>query len=260
METGGKIGTKLKAFCSNCRGDRNCDVAGYHSERGEDGGGNYQWHTGWYLLVCCGCEHVFAQSISTDSESYYYDYNSQGEQEAVHEETIRTWPAKFKRERPEWFIVNGIATDIEGVVLLDQSLSELYGALDHDLKMLAAIGVRTSFDIAAEILGIDAGLPFQQKLDNMVTRKLIKDSEREHLDVLIDAGSASAHRGWRPSVDDLDVLMDTLEGFIYDSFVVPTRKKAAAAKIARMKAKVPPRPKKAKATPKQAKQAPKSQT
>ncbi|MER8582713.1 DUF4145 domain-containing protein, partial [Mesorhizobium sp. M1423] len=160
----------------------------------------------------------------------------------------------------EWFVGNGIATDIEGVVPLDQSLSELYGALDKDLKMLAAIGVRTSFDIAAEILGIDAGLPFQKKLDDMVTKKLIKDSEREHLDVLIDAGSASAHRGWKPSVDDLDVLMDTLEGFIYDSFVVPTRKKAAAAKIAKMKAKVPPRPKNAKAAPKQAKSPAKSQT
>lgn len=245
MATENKIGTKLKAFCSNCRGHRNCDVAGHHAESGDDAEGRYEWHTDWYLLVCCGCEHIFAQSVSTDSESYYYEYDSSGEQQLIREETIKTWPAKFKRERPDWFGGNSIATDIEDVWALGLALSELYGALDHDLKMLAAIGVRTSFDVAAEILGIDPSLPFQKKLDGMVDKKLIKESEREHLDVLVDAGGASAHRGWKPSVEDLDVLMDTLESFIYDTFVLPTRKKAAAAKIAKMKAKVPPRQKKA---------------
>ncbi|MHA6644560.1 DUF4145 domain-containing protein [Mesorhizobium sp. A623] len=246
MATESKIGTKLKAYCSNCRGKRNCDVAGHHAERGGDREGNYSWHVDWYLLVCCGCEHVFAQSVSTDSESYYHYYDENGEAQTEHDETIATWPAKFKRDRPDWFQSNAIDTDTEKVSPLNDSLRELYGSLDSDLKTLAAIGVRTSFDIAAEILGIDADKTFQEKLDDMVTKKLIKDSEREHLDVLVDAGSASAHRGWKPSVEDLDILMDTLEGFIYEWFVVPTRKKVAAAKIAKMKAKVPPRPKRQK--------------
>ncbi|WP_395449049.1 DUF4145 domain-containing protein [Aminobacter sp. UC22_36] len=241
MTTETKIGSKFKAHCSNCRGDRNCDVLGYHSVRGEDGGGYYQWHTEWYLLVCRGCEHVFAQTVSTNSEDYHQYYNEAGEAETEHKETINSWPAKSKRERPEWLSSGGITIDTKGIDDLDAALLELYGALDHDLDRLAAIGIRTCFDIAAEVLGIDANRPFQKKLGEMVDKKLIKDSEREHLDVLVDAGSASAHRGWKPSTEDLNVLMDTLEGFIYDSFVVPSRKKAAAEKIAKVKRKVPPR-------------------
>ncbi|WP_085034076.1 DUF4145 domain-containing protein [Ensifer aridi] len=246
MAAESRIGTKLRAYCSSCRGDRNCEIKGHHREWGDDARNGYQWDTNWYLLVCCGCDHVFAQSVSTNSEDYYQEYDYQGEVITVHEETIRSWPAKSKRERPDWLGHNGVETNIDNVDALDSSLAELYGALDHDLNVLAAIGIRTSFDIAAEVLGVDSSKPFQKKLDEMVAKNLIRDSEREHLDILIDAGSASAHRGWKPSLSDLDTLMDTLESFIYDAFVLPARKEAAAAKIAKIKARVPPKQKKAK--------------
>jgi hypothetical protein len=107
--------------------------------------------------------------------------------------------------------------------------------------VLAAIGLRTSFDIAAELLSVDPDITFQAKLDYLLERKLIKGHDREHLDVLVNAGSASAHRGWKPTVEDLDALMDTLEAFIFDTFVAPARKKAAAERVARVKERVPRR-------------------
>jgi len=183
---------------------------------------------------------VFAQSVSTNSEDYEQYYAPDGDVITEHVETIRSWPAKSKRERPDWFSANIIETD-QTTLDLDRSLFELYGALDQDLMMLAAIGVRTSFDIAAEILGVDPDIPFRAKLEDLVERKLIKEHDREHLYVLVDAGSASVHRGWRPTVEDLDALMDTLEAFIFDTFVAPSRQKAAAEKVARVKARVPKR-------------------
>lgn len=239
MATESRIGTKLKAYCSNCGGQRNCEIKGHHAERGEDADGAYEWHTDWYLLVCCGCEHVFAQSVSTNSEEYYQEYDRNGDVITIHDEVIKSWPARAKRPRPDWFQHGTVETSLENTHALDASLSELYGALDHDLNVLAAIGVRTSFDIAAEILGVDPDKIFRKKLDEMVAKNLIRDIEREHLDILVDAGSASAHRGWKPSLDDLNTLMETLESFIYSAFVLPAKREAAAAEIAKVKAKVP---------------------
>ncbi|MBZ9604003.1 DUF4145 domain-containing protein [Phyllobacterium chamaecytisi] len=233
------VGTTIKAHCSNCSGERNCEIRGHHKVRGSD---DYaEWWTTWYLLVCCGCEHVFAQSVSGNSESYDYDCDEQGRETRTPVEAITTWPAKFKRNRPDWFVDHRTVVDIPSFGIY-RSLSELYGALDNDLNTLAAIGVRTTFDIASEQLGVASGLSFEKKLQAMVDCKLITESQSDHLGVLIDAGSASAHRGWQPSVDDLDTLMDVLEEFLHDSFVAPAKKKVADAKVAKMKAKVPPRP------------------
>nr|WP_314089413.1 DUF4145 domain-containing protein [uncultured Shinella sp.] len=236
------IGTKIKAYCSKCRGERNCDIAGHHQESGEEGDGEYMWNTNWYLLVCCGCEYVFAQSVSTNSEDYSNYYNRLGDTETEYHETVKTWPARAKRTRPEWFEHGGVESAME-TAALDASLNELYGALDHDLFVLSSIGIRTSFDIAAELLGIDPSMRFEDKVADLVAKGLIKESEKEHIDVLVDAGSASAHRGWQPRIDDLAVLMGILEDFIYNNMVLPTRKQAEAEKLAKVKAKVPKRAK-----------------
>jgi hypothetical protein len=38
-------------------------------------------------------------------------------------------------------------------------LTEMYAALNNDLRVLAAIGARTAFDRSSELLGVDASLP-----------------------------------------------------------------------------------------------------
>src|SRR5689334_16814501 len=96
-----RIGEKLRAFCSNCKGERNCEIKGHHRESGSDG--HFDWWRNWYLLVCCGCDHIFAQSVYSDSESSYpvgYDHN--GNVEYHTDLQIRRWPAAFKRDRPNW--------------------------------------------------------------------------------------------------------------------------------------------------------------
>ena len=52
-----KIGSRQKAFCASCKGERNCEIKGHHRVTGSEG--NYVWYKDWYLLVCCGCDHVF---------------------------------------------------------------------------------------------------------------------------------------------------------------------------------------------------------
>jgi Domain of unknown function (DUF4145) len=63
--------------------------------------------------------------------------------------------------------------------------------------VLAAIGLRTAFDRASELLGIDPNKTFAGKLSQLVVDGHIGSTEKASLDVLTDAGGAAAHRGWK---------------------------------------------------------------
>lgn len=58
------------------------------------------------------------------------------------------WPALVERNPPKW--VNNIEMADEA---LGNLLSEMYSALNNDLRVLAAIGARTAFDRSSELLG-----------------------------------------------------------------------------------------------------------
>ena len=232
-----KIGSIIKAHCSQCGGDRNCEVKGHCSQNEWDG--LFGWWKEWFLLTCRGCDHVFAQTVSTNSEEYYQSYDENGNDITEYIEAVETWPARSKRAIPGWFEHSIIETDLEDTGALNASLRELYGALSADLMVLSSIGIRTSFDIASELLGVDPDLGFGKKLNALVERGYIAEAEKVGIEILIDAGSASAHRGWKPRFSEVDALMTTLEDFIYKTIVFPSQKRAHAAKLAEIDAKVP---------------------
>ncbi len=226
-----------KARCSECGGERNCDILGDYDDRDSDG--DMSWSTHWHLLRCRGCEHVFVQTVSINSEDIDYFYEEDGSTGGNYCETITYWPALSTRVPPDW--LNQISVPDKDCGLLNTYLNELYGALNSDLNTLSAIGIRTSFDMAAELLGVDENKTFKQKLEALVASNHIGALHLERLETLIEAGNASAHRGWRPKAEDLDVMMDVLEHFIHDAFVAPEKKKRLDAKVAAVKGKVPAR-------------------
>lgn len=226
-----------KAECSQCGGLRNCDIRGHHKVRGVDD--YHDWAVNWYILECRGCEHVFVQTVSTSSEDYSYTQNEIGEDEIEYNEILSYWPALSKRKQPDWLLE--LYAETSTSERLDAAITELYGALDNDLYMLAAIGIRTCFDIASEQLGIDPEQSFQSKLKALVAAGHIGMVDKERLEHLVDAGSASAHRGWRPTANDLNVMMDALEHFINEAFIAPARKRRLDANVKKVKEKVPPR-------------------
>jgi hypothetical protein len=113
--------------------------------------------------------------------------------------------------------VSGFASDYPELATL---LGELYTALDNGLQTLATIGMRTVFDCASQKLGTDPNQSFTEKLKELTAGNKIGGEEREMLSVLADAGSAAAHRGWKPTEDDIDHLMDALENFLERAFVL----------------------------------------
>jgi len=245
------LGTTIKANCGRCGGERNCEIKGFHAESGSEADGRFEWHTGWYLLVCRGCEYPFAQSVSTDSESYDEYYDREGDYVRESIEIVETWPPEAKRPIPDWFKHSHVEGNLVKAVALNAALSELYRALNANLMVLSSIGIRTAFDAASETLGIEPGLSFEAKLNALVDKGKIRATEKETLNVLIDAGSAAAHRGWQPTAEQLNVQVDILEEFIFNSMVLPTQEKTKADRVAKLKQAVPPKaqPKKKMAAP-----------
>ena len=107
--------------------------------------------------------------------------------------------------------------------------------MNNELHVLSAIGIRTAFDRASELLGVDPAKNFLEKLTELVHLGKIGSSEKDTLDALTDAGNAAAHRGWSPSQKELDTMMNIIEGFLHRTFIL-----AAAAKS--LKQNVPARP------------------
>lgn len=103
------------------------------------------------------------------------------------------------------------------------------------MLFLSCSGARTILDkILLETVG-DAGT-FSQKIDKMIDKDFISDSEKEILSTLIDAGSASIHRGWKPSFNQIIDIFDSIESIFYRLFILP--------KITgKLKQNIPPRKK-----------------
>jgi Domain of unknown function (DUF4145) len=233
------IGATKKAYCRKCLGDRNCEVKGIFEQSGSDY--DFTWHKDWLILQCCGCDNAFCQTVSTDSESYSYGRDEEGNDIQFYDERIRYWPAKSKRARPGWFAEADSA--LHKNVDIWPTIEELYGALDNDLTMLATIGVRTVFDVCSSALGVDEKIMFKDKLQKLVFLGKIGVVDKENLELLVEAGNASAHRGWLPKPQELDTIIDVLEHFLEVSFIGPEKRQKLDVKAKKLKDKVPKREK-----------------
>lgn len=199
--------------CPVCASER-ADIKATHEV--EYRSNQYSSLNNYYILECRGCGGNYFKHKSSNSEDYhdYYDENT-GEHEVEYIETIQFWPPPARRHRPDWFT---------SILLEDRVLGSLfenvYTALDNNLSVLAAIGMRTVFDRASELLGVETQKHFDEKLIDLETGKHITEKEVSVLRALIDAGSAAAHRGWKPKVNQLDDMMNILESFLHRAFLL----------------------------------------
>ena len=206
----------LKGHCPNCDSERNAFVRCEHVVRSTNQDDGISASDIGMVLECCGCERVYFRRDFWLSEW----------------EDIETsyWPAPIRRQRPSW-LEEIKASERDLGVLLD----EMYAALDNSLRVLAAIAVRTVFDHASQLLGVDPATGFKTKLDRLHADGRISSDEKAILKVLVDAGSAAAHRGWRPTDDEISTMVGVVETFLHRSFVLGDG-------VRKLRASVPARP------------------
>lgn len=225
----------IRAHCPDCGSGRRAYVRGKHVVNCVDDESSTSSSDTGMILECCGCERVFFRR-----DVWFSEWDTIGENpytgEPQMESGVETtyWPATVNRKPPEW--IESIA---EADKTLGKLLAEMYTALNNDLRVLAAIGARTAFDRSSELLKVDTALTFTEKLDKLVEIGKVGRDERDTLEVLVDAGSAAAHRGWLPKPAELYTMMTIVEAFLYRAFILDDG-------IQKLKAAVPPKPKRQK--------------
>lgn len=201
-----------KEHCPECNDERNCSKFAHV---------NIPWH--WEdkyegfsvsgavlhtLHQCLGCETVFYVQESWDDQDIDQWYDADGNTRAEAVKTKVSYPKPVGR-RPEWLGALGKKDDE-----LKEVLEELYIAADANCLTLASIGIRTAIDRATELLKIDPAMSFNEKLSELKTGGWIGETEHNVLSVVTDAGSAAAHRGWRPDEASFGKLIMALEMFL----------------------------------------------
>ena len=201
----------VQANCNNCGGERNAFVQSHYSvgdyEKTPIGGGDYVqvgWDTTIEILECCGCKR-----LSVRRRRWFSEWDPQFE-----DEEISYWPPE-QRDLPEWH--SQLADDN-----LRKAMQEVYVAVGQSLLILAAIGVRTLLDRAFYLLleEKDHG-PFARKLEEMVKKGLLAESQRKIFQIIANVGNAATHQAHAPSQKTLIRILTAVETFLYQNFILP---------------------------------------
>lgn len=170
-----------------------------HDDGSEPYDGEYRiwWHIVHQMFECCGCKAVVVRRSHEFSEWDYPD--------------VRFFPPRVSRHKPDWFY--------KVPASLQSLLTEVYQSLDADTRALPLMGARALLDMVIVDKVGDVGT-FSEKLKNLETQGFISQKNREILDAALEAGSAAAHRGYAPKMDDVHAVMDIVENLLQAIYVL----------------------------------------
>jgi hypothetical protein len=197
-----ELNFKHSLYCNSCeRETTHLELANRrieHVDRDEaKGDRNYQ------VLACRQCSHVTYRTLhwvhpGLGGDSYL--------------EVKDVFPPPSFRPKPKWYP----RLDERFRLILD----EVYLALDHGMFFVASTGTRTALDVLiVDSIG-DIG-NFKEKIDDLVKRAILEPDLGELLRNVIDAGSASAHRGFKPDAEAMKTMMDITEQIFYRVCIEP---------------------------------------
>lgn len=143
------------------------------------------------------------------------------------------FPPRPIREKPKWH--NKLGPQFKNI------LQEVYLALDNSLLCVASTGIRTIIDrMMVDKVG-DIG-KFETKASELVTKGYIDSVEKDMLLNVIDAGSASAHRGFNPNKTAVFHMLDITEAILEKIYIQPKMKTSLSKKAGSVKKATPKRP------------------
>jgi Domain of unknown function (DUF4145) len=204
---------KVPSDCIYCGNGRNAQLLFVYEEVFCDEHLTLQYD--YQTLKCLGCDNVSYRTVGSNSLETDDGYDENGIGYSIPIKSIKYYPS-FSWKEPEWL---GDIVD----TTLGELMNSIYVALNADIPILAAIGIRTAWDRAIELLGVDGQLPFQGKLEALKSEGEIGVKEHDYLKELIDAGHAAAHRGWKPNRRQLATMVDMLESFLNRAFIIPAK-------------------------------------
>ena len=227
--------TSITGQCPTCRMDRNALVIAEHEEiEAPTLSAPTVQGNAYRILKCAGCDTTYFQHESFEIfDKYDFDLgldndeddgqpfpaNNLAELKDLFDDLKKGDPERYgcDEEISYWPKPSSIGPDWLGKIsdgLLIKLLKSVYVAREHDLRVLAAIGMRIVFDRVSELMDVDQTKSFAGKLDQLQKDGHISPGEKNTLDVLTDAGNAAVRRGWEPSLEGLKILISIMEHFV----------------------------------------------
>ncbi len=194
----------IYAHCNSCAQETKHEIMSRVDRRREfqDGQNTIEVGSVWKTLRCKGCDEVSLHRRDWCSEDDPMDAPDCG----------TYFPPRVSRRKPDWAGRLEVPTEYKGL------LEEIYIALHADSRRLAMMGVRALIDeIIRSTIG-DQG-NFGKGLQHLVDTQLISQRNREIIEAAVDVGHASAHRGYRPSIDNVNLVIDIVENLIHNEIL-----------------------------------------
>ena len=174
------------------------------------------------VLSCRGCKEVSVRQR-------IFEELAQEEGEEPRSQ-ITYAPPRLWHQPPKWLSdLEQYDPDLKGL------LDEVYSATHDKQIRLLSMGVRSVLDRMMSLaLGGDVG-SFKQKLAVMIKEDHFTAKQADNLEIVIDAGSASTHRGFKPPRELLKEMVIVMESLVREHYITGPMLQTARAKI-------PPRP------------------
>lgn len=203
----------LLEHCPHCRQDRNVKEIARDSFV-DTSDPNYFYSNQAHFFQCQTCRDYFLKVGHSNEHDEEYETLPSGDWIKTHPFNYHSLPPQAYRDYPSW--LNRLESSKRWEI--HEFLKEVYKAFDHELYKFSAMGVRALFEKISHDLGVSNTLPFVKILQELEERNLIAKESKDALEVLVEGGHAAVHRSWSPSREDLIVILDILEDFIYESF------------------------------------------
>ncbi|MEE2945252.1 MAG: DUF4145 domain-containing protein [Pseudomonadota bacterium] len=224
-----------KALCPECQKQVNCKVLHQHKVSWAHPDADIQGLDVYEILCCQGCDEVFFCKESSNSEDLVDVQVGFDEWEADYYVSSTYWPSTPKYVNNAFTLDSLARKNFE----LSEMLKDSIRAANEDMPVLAAIGIRTCFDILSVDMGAAPNDSFADKLETLRKEGFIGGKQKGRLSVLIDAGSAAAHRGWKPRPTAVAMLLDLLNGVIQEHYFLQEEIDQLKSKIPEKGGKVP---------------------
>lgn len=206
----------LKAHCNKCLGWKNLQVVhreqtGWEEELDDQHGISINGGDTWTLLKCLGCDEVRLQHAHWFSE----DMDPDG-RPIVHTEWF---PPSITRQKPIWrrqlLPFNVKLNDLNGL------MDEIYGALSIGAHRVATMGIRALVERIMVDLVKNQGT-FQATMKEFFDAGYVAPVQQGMFEnTLIEAGHAAMHRGFEPTADTVNTLLDIVESVQHAIYYQP---------------------------------------